>query len=213
MTEIRIFLFEDEWMCREAIQAIVDRAAGLALVGSAANAEMELETAIALKPDIVLMDLRLKGAMNGIQASRRLIRRCPDTRIIIFTHHGDDDNLRSAVQAGVSGYLLKEEISNPDILIEAIHEISRGNSYMTPAICSQILDVIRKRDDDIALGLTRREVEVLKLISAGLRNREIAAKLGIHDRTVANHVSNILYKVKAKNRTQAASIARSQGLA
>lgn len=212
MESTRIFVFEDEWMCREAIQVIIQRSPGLELIGSASNPELELEAAIGLKPDIVLMDLRLNGTVGGIKASQILLQRSPDTRVIIFTHHADNESLNAAVEAGVSGYLLKEEISNPSILVEAIHEIALGHSYMTPTICSQILRALRKRDSSNDLGLTLREVEILRLISSGKQNREVANDLQIRERTVANHVSNILFKINARNRTEAAAIAHSHGL-
>lgn len=107
---------------------------------------------------------------------------------------------------------VKEETSNPDILIQAIREVFQGNAYMTPRISAEILKVIRKPHHHNPFGLTRREFEILRLMADGLNNRAIARALIIQERTVANHVSNILFKFNAKNRTEAASIARRQGL-
>jgi two-component system, NarL family, response regulator DevR len=209
---IRVFVFEDEWMCREAIQSVIERAQGIDMVGAASTAAHAVEDATALKPDVILMDIRLQGDINGIKATEVLSRRCPEARVVIFTSFPDSDTLNAAILAGAAGYLLKEETGNPDILIQAIREVYQGNAYMTPRISAEILKVIRKPHDHNPFGLTRREFEILKLIADGLNNRAIARKLSIQERTVANHVSNILFKINAKNRTEAACIARRQGL-
>jgi DNA-binding NarL/FixJ family response regulator len=209
---IRVFVFEDEWMCREAIQAVIERTSGIEMVGAAAGAAHAVEDVTALKPDVILMDIRLQGEINGIRATEVLTRRCPDARIVIFTGFPDPDTLNAAILAGAAGYLLKEETSNPDILIQAIREVFQGNAFMTPRISAEILKVIRKPNHHNPFDLTRREFEILRLMADGLNNRAIAQELTIQERTVANHVSNILFKINAKNRTEAACIARKQGL-
>jgi DNA-binding NarL/FixJ family response regulator len=209
---IRVFVFEDEWMCREAIQSVLERTHGIEVVGAAATAAHAVEDVTALKPDVILMDIRLQGDTNGIQATEVLTRRCPEVRVVIFTSFPDSDTLNAAILAGAAGYLLKEETGNPDILVQAIREVHQGNAYMTPRISAEILKVIRKPHDHNPFGLTRREFEILSLMAEGLNNRTIARELSIQERTVANHISNILFKMNAKNRTEAASIARRQGL-
>jgi DNA-binding NarL/FixJ family response regulator len=209
---IRVFVFEDEWMCREAIRSVIERTGGIEVVGASANADHAVEDAAALNPDVILMDIRLQGEMNGVEAAEILTRRCPDARIVIFTSFPDPDTLNAAIQAGAAGYLLKEETADPDILIRAIREVYNGNAYMTPRISAEILEVIRKPKHLNPFGLTRRECEILRLMADGLNNRAIARALTIQERTVANHVSNILFKVNARNRTEAACIARKQGL-
>ena len=209
---IRVFVFEDDWMCREAIQSVIERAGGIEVVGAAARAAHATEEVAASKPDVILMDIRLQGDINGIQATEVLTQRCPEARIVIFTSFPDPDTLNAAILAGAAGYLLKEETSNPDILIQAIREVFQGNAYMTPRITAEILKVIRKPLHPNPFGLTRREFEILRLVADGLNNRAIARALTIQERTVANHVSNILFKINAKNRTEAACIARRQGL-
>ena len=209
---IRVFVFEDEWMCREAIQSVIERASGMEVVGAAAHAAHAAEDVAALKPDVILMDIRLQGGIDGIQATEILARRCPGARVVIFTSFPDPDTLNAAILAGASGYLLKEETGNPDILIQAIREVFQGNAYMTPRISAEILKVIRKPSHRNPFGLTRREFEILRLMADGMNNRTIAQTLVIQERTVANHVSNILFKINAKNRTEAVCIARKQGL-
>ena len=212
MTKINLFVFEDEWMCREAIQSVIDRTVDIELVGTAEKAEGLIKTIVTLKPDVVLMDIRLKGKISGIEATKIITKRCPNTRVIIFTNFPDSETLNAAILAGAAGYLLKEETSNPDILIQAIREVAQGNSYMTPRISAEILKVIRNRNHLKQMGLTQRELELVKLMAEGLNNREIARRLKIKERTVANHIGNILFKLNAKNRTEAVSIARNNGL-
>jgi DNA-binding NarL/FixJ family response regulator len=209
---IRVFVFEDEWMCREAIQSVIERTDGIDMVGAAADAAHAVEDVMALKPDVVLMDIRLQGDINGIQATEALAKRCPEAHIVIFTSFPDSDTLNAAILAGAAGYLLKEETGNPDILIQAIREVYQGNAYMTPRISAEILKVIRKPHHHNQFGLTRRELEILRKMADGMNNRGIARELSIQERTVANHVSNILFKINAKNRTEAACIARKEGL-
>jgi two-component system response regulator DegU len=212
MTKINLFVFEDEWMCREAIQSVIDRTVDIELVGTAEKAEGLIKTIVTLKPDVVLMDIRLKGKISGIEATKIITKRCPNTRVIIFTNFPDSETLNAAILAGAAGYLLKEETSNPDILIQAIREVAQGNSYMTPRISAEILKVIRNRNHLKQMGLTQRELELVKLMAEGLNNREIARRLKIKERTVANHIGNILFKLNAKNRTEAVCIARNNGL-
>jgi two-component system response regulator DegU len=212
MTKINLFVFEDEWMCREAIQSVIDRTVDIELVGTAEKAEGLIKTIVTLKPDVVLMDIRLKGKISGIEATKIITKRCPNTRVIIFTNFPDSETLNAAILAGAAGYLLKEETSNPDILIQAIREVAQGNSYMTPRISAEILKVIRNRNHLKQMGLTQRELELVKLMAEGLNNREIARQLKIKERTVANHIGNILFKLNAKNRTEAVCIARNNGL-
>jgi two-component system response regulator DegU len=212
MTKINLFVFEDEWMCREAIQSVIDRTVDIELVGTAEKAEDLIKTIVTLKPDVVLMDIRLKGKISGIEATKIITKRCPNTRVIIFTNFPDSETLNAAILAGAAGYLLKEETSNPDILIQAIREVAQGNSYMTPRISAEILKVIRNRNHLKQMGLTQRELELVKLMAEGLNNREIARRLKIKERTVANHIGNILFKLNAKNRTEAVCIARNNGL-
>jgi DNA-binding NarL/FixJ family response regulator len=212
MTQIAIYIFEDDWMCREAIRSVVDRTPDMELVGEADNAENALDHAIGLRPDVVLMDIRLKGGMDGIGATEALTGRCPHARVIIFTSFPDAETLHTAILSGAAGYLLKEETGDPDILIRAIREVAKGNAYMTPRMGAEVLKIIRKRQKINDFGLTRRESEILGLLSEGLNNRTIARKLNIRERTVANHISNILFKTNTGNRTEAACVARKYGL-
>lgn len=212
MAPIRVFIFEDDWMCREALVSVIGKEEGIDVIGDAEDLHEGLEKALKINPDVVLMDIRYHGENLGIEATSTIKKKLPETKVIVFTAFPDEENLRDAVKAGASGYLLKKEVQDPDTIIQAIHTVYRGNAYMTPAITAKILNVIKSLTKDREYELTKREVEILGLIADGKGNSEIANALSINIRTVANHVSNILFKMNAKNRTEAAAIARRDGL-
>jgi DNA-binding NarL/FixJ family response regulator len=120
--------------------------------------------------------------------------------------------LQGAVSAGACGFLLKKEVQDPKVIVQAIRTVHKGEGYLTPSMISKILRVVQRLSDHDKYQLTKREREILKLVVEGKDNREIAQALEIDVRTVANHVSNLLYKMNAKNRTEAAAIARREGL-
>jgi DNA-binding NarL/FixJ family response regulator len=205
---IRVFIFEDEWMCREALVAVLDKEAALEVVGTAADVGAGLTTLPETKPDVVLMDLRFNGELKGIQATRRIREMSPQTKVIIFTDFPEDVRLTEAVQAGSSGFLDKKEVQDPAILVEAIHSVHKGHAYFTNTAATKAVREIRR----LANALTDRELEVLKIMAEGADNHGIAERLGISERTVANHVSSILSKFYAKNRTEAVAVARRERL-
>ena len=213
MSPIKVFIFEDEWMVREALTSIIEKSdSELQTVGEADNAESGVKAALEAKPDVVLMDLRLKGHMSGIDAMRQLIAKQPAIKTVIFTSFPDEETLRDAVAAGAQGYLLKREVTDPAIIIKAILEVNAGHSYLTPSMTAKILDIVRKSKNDDKFNLTDREKEILGLIAEGNANKQIAGILNIDERTVANHVSRILDKMDAKNRTDAVVKARNEGI-
>lgn len=213
MPQIKVFIFEDEWMVREALSSIIEKSdSGLQIVGETDNAERGVKAALEAKPDIVLMDLRLKGPTSGIAAMRQLIAKQPAIKVIIFTGFPDEATLRNAITAGAQGYLLKQEVTDPAIIIKAILEVNAGRSYLTPAMTAKILDIVRNSKLENKFNLTDREKEILALIAEGNSNKQIAGIVDIEDRTVANHVSRILEKMGAKNRTDAVVKARNEGI-
>lgn len=212
MTPIRVFIFEDDWMCREALVSVIGKEEGIDVIGDAEDLHEGLDRALKINPDVVLMDIRYHGENLGIDATSTINKKLPETKVIVFTAFPDEENLRNAVKAGASGYLLKKEVQDPDTIVQAIHTVYRGNAYMTPAITAKILNVIKNLTKNRQYELTKREVEILRSIAEGKDNSEIANALSINIRTVANHVSNILFKMNAKNRTEAAVIARKDGV-
>jgi NarL family two-component system response regulator LiaR len=213
MSPIKVFIFEDEWMVREALTSIIEKSDfELQIVGEADNAESGVKAALEAKPDVVLMDLRLKGQISGIEAMRQLIAKQPAIKIIIFTNFPDEETLQDAVGVGARGYLLKQEVTDPAIIIKAIQEVNAGHSYLTPSMTAKILDIVRKAKNDDKFNLTDREKEILGLIAEGNANKQIAGILSIDERTVANHVSHIFCKMGAKNRTDAVVKAKNEGI-
>lgn len=209
---IKVLIFEDHWMCREALISVLGKEDGVELAGAVEDVYVGLEEAERIKPDVVLMDVLFHGEKLGIQATVELKKILPDTKVIIFTEFPDEDTLQSAIKAGASGFLLKKEVQDPDVILQAICSVHRGDAYMTPSMTAKILRVVQRLSDHDKYELTKREIEILKLITEGKDNKEIAKALEIDIRTVANHVSNLLFKMSAKNRTEAAAIARREGL-
>jgi len=210
---IRVFIFEDHWMCREALVSVLDKEESIEVAGAVGDVLAGMEECVRSKPDVVLMDVLFQGTRRGIEATGMLTKRLPATRVIIFTEFPDEETLQSAITAGAAGFLLKQEVHDPVTIAAAIRTVHHGNAYMTPSMTTKILKVVRRLSRDGSYDLTKREREILQLITEGRGNREIAGELAIDVRTVANHVSNLLFKMGAKNRTEAAAMARKAGIA
>ncbi|HDH06016.1 MAG TPA: response regulator transcription factor [Nitrospirae bacterium] len=209
---VRVFIFEDHWMCREALVSVLNKEKEVEVLGATGNVREGIEEVARTRPEVVLMDIRFHGENLGIGATSTIKDKLPETNVIIFTEFPDEDTLQSAVKAGASGFLLKREVQDPDILINAIRAVHHGDAYMTPSMTSKILKVIKRLTDNSKYELTKRELQILKLITDGNDNKKIAKELDIETRTVANHVSNILFKLNVKNRTEAAAVARKEGI-
>jgi DNA-binding NarL/FixJ family response regulator len=210
---IRVFIFEDHWMCREALVSVLGKDQDIEITGAVENAREGKGECIRSKPDVVLMDVLFHGERLGIEATSSIKEKLPETKIIIFTEFPDEETLQDAVKAGASGFLLKKEVQDPEIIANAIRTVHRGEAYLTPSMTEKILKVVKRLSQNDNYDLTKRELEVLQQIVAGKDNRGIAGELCIDIRTVANHVSNLLFKMGAKNRTEAAAIARKKGIA
>jgi DNA-binding NarL/FixJ family response regulator len=209
---IKVFIFEDHWMCREALVKVLGQEKDLAVVGAVEDVREGMEKVVKAEPDVILMDVLFKGQRLGIDATAALKKQFPEAKVIVFTEFPDEQTLRDAVTAGASGFLLKREVQAPELIVAAIRSVHRGDAYLTPSMTAKILSVVQRLAEPDRYGLTKRELEVLVLIAEGKDNKGIARLLGIDDRTVANHVSNLLFKMNAKNRTEASAIARREGL-
>jgi len=199
-------------MCREALVSVLAKAEDISLAGTFERVDEGLKAVVSSRPDVVLMDVLFKGEKLGMQATAELKQLLPETRVIIFTEFPDEETLQSAIRAGAAGFLLKTEVQDPDVILRAIRSVHRGDAYMTPSMIAKVLRVVQRLSDKDKYELTRRELEILRLIAEGNDNKGIAKMLAIDIRTVANHVSNLLFKMSAKNRTEAAAIARREGL-
>jgi DNA-binding NarL/FixJ family response regulator len=214
---IRILLADDHPVVRDGLAAILSTQPDFLVVGAAASGTEAVQAASVLHPDVVLLDIEMPG-MDGVEALKQMKAAQPAARALIFTAFDTDERIMQAVRAGAQGYLLKgaprEEVFN------AIRVVHAGGSLLHPVAASHLLRHIREgqtgsasdshQDND--KSLTSREIEVLRLLARGLQNKEISAELGVSVRTVKFHVTNILSKLNAGNRTEALSIAAQQGL-
>ena len=206
---IRILIVEDQTLMRQGLKTILDLEPGLAVAGEAADGEAGVRQALALRPDVVLMDVQMPG-LNGVEATAALCAAWPEARIIILTTFDRDDYVFQAVRSGALGYLLKD--TPAEQLIETIRRVHAGEVFIQPEIASRALRELMRPQAQVLEPLSEREREALVLLAQGLSNKEIADKLVITEGTVKNHVSSILGKLQAENRTQAAAIARQRGL-
>jgi NarL family two-component system response regulator LiaR len=208
--KIRVLIADDHTVVRKGIRALLETEPGIEVVGEAADGEDAVHRALALKPDVVLMDL-VMPKLDGVQAIRAIMERRPGVKILVLTSFAEDKRILSAIEAGALGYLLKD--SSPQDLVRAIREVHRGESALHPKVAQRLVSRLREPEEPAREELTERERKVLELIAKGLSNREIARELSISEPTVRTHVSNILRKLHLKSRTQAALYALKKGLA
>jgi len=214
MTKIRVLLADDHDLFRQGVRRLLEGSPDLEVVGEARTGQDTVRLVEELAPDIVLLDISMP-ALSGIDAARLIKTASPRTGIIILTVHADEEFLFEAIKAGAMGYLLKD--ASADELIRAIRVIYGGEGLLAPSMAAKVMrEFARTREvTDLArvlTPLTHREVEILQHVAAGLANKEIAHKLSISERTVKNHLSNIMEKLHVNSRTQAAVYALRSGL-
>lgn len=204
---ITVLLADDDVLVRQGLRVLVESAADLAVVAEAADGEEAVSLAASTRPDVVLMDVRMPG-YDGISATREITSwEPPRPRVLVLTTFDLDDIVHDALQAGADGFLLKR--STPAELIEAIRTVAAGDALISPALTRRLLAYVASRKQTapaastLVVPLTDREAEVLRCLSEGLSNAEIAAKLFIGQETVKTHVKRICAKTAARDRTQA----------
>lgn len=211
MDEIKVLIADDHTVVRKGIRALLETEPGITVVGEAADGEDAIHKALALKPDVILMDL-VMPKLDGVQAIKELREKLPEIKVLVLTSFAEDRRIVAAIEAGALGYLLKD--SSPEDLVRAIREVHRGESSLHPKVAQQLIKKLQRPAEEPEWEeLTAQERKVLALIARGLSNREIARELSISEPTVRTHVSNILRKLSLKSRTQAALYALRQGLA
>lgn len=211
---IRLMLVDDHAVVRAGLRSYLSEVAGLEVVAEAANGSEALDLLAELAgeghaPDVILMDLVMPG-IDGIQTSLRISQRHPAVKVLIMTSYSEREQVKGSLEAGVSGYLLKD--ADSDEVVSAVHAALRGELYLDAAVTRGLTEPAQPASHSLD-ALTSRERDVLSLIASGQSNRQIATRLGITERTARTHVSNLLGKLAVTSRTQAALLAVRAGLA
>lgn len=217
--DIGLLICEDQVLMRDSLRVVLDLEPGLRVVGLAGDGIEAVEQAALAHPDVILMDIKMPR-LNGVEATAAITTRMPGARVIILTTFDSDDYVFEAIKAGAMGYLLKDVPTGE--LVATIKRVAAGETFIQPTVATKLLMEYSHRgrlgsdkaftpapiDED----LSEREKDVLKLLARGASNREIADTLTLAEGTVKNHVSSILLKLHAANRTHAATLARERGL-
>jgi DNA-binding NarL/FixJ family response regulator len=214
---VRVLIVDDQALFREALATLLEVRPEICVVGEAANGAEALDRVAALRPDVVLMDLHMP-VLDGIGATRRVRVEHPDVQVLALTTFDDDEDVFAALRAGAVGYLLKDVSS--DRLVEALLAATRGESVLQPSVAAKVVARFARMTDGeaaprpqpLVVPLSERELEVLRLLAEGSSNREIASALFLAEGTVKNHVTNVLGKLGARDRTQAALRGKALGL-
>jgi DNA-binding NarL/FixJ family response regulator len=203
---IQLLLVDDQGIIREGLRSLLEAKTDLQIVGEAENGQMAVELALSLKPDVVLMDVRMP-IMDGVAATRALTEKAPDIKVLVLTTFDDDEYVTQAIRCGAKGYLLKDTPSTE--LADAIRAVHKGYTQFGPGLIEKTLGGSPSSVEPPPefAQLTPREQEVLQLIAKGCSNREIAEQLYISERTVKNHVNSVLRRLNLRDRTQVAILA------
>jgi DNA-binding NarL/FixJ family response regulator len=205
---IRVLLVDDHPVVHDGVAAVLNRTPDIRLVQSVETVDAAVAALSRYNPDIVLVDVRLRDE-DGLSAIGTLLAARPGVRIVVFSAYDVDEYVFGAIRAGARGYLLKGAASGE--LALALRKVFAGESYLSPSLSAKLVDEMQARQHGSRL-LTARQVMVLRLMAAGLSNREIAGSLAISERTVKFHVTSILNKLGADNRTQAVALAGRRGI-
>jgi DNA-binding NarL/FixJ family response regulator len=213
MESIRVLIADDHALFRDGLRALLASIPDIEVVGEAASGKEALRLAVEHQPDIILMDIQMPD-LNGIEATRQILRTSPHIGIIVLTMFQDDDTVFAAMRVGARGYVLKG--ADQGVLLRAVRAVANGESLFSPEIAARLMqffvNLAPAARSELFPELTEREREILSYIADGQTNAEIAAKLVISMKTVRNHVSNIFSKLQVADRTQAAIRAREAGL-
>lgn len=208
MKPLQLMLVDDHEVVRLGLKTLIQRYDAIKVIAEAGSEAEAVKKAADLRPDIVLMDIRLNQG-SGIEACRRITSKLPETKVIMLTSYAEEELLFDAIRAGASGYVLKQVGTND--LIHTIEAVARGESTLDPSLTQKLFtamrDSLRQREKSAFEGLTQQEMQVLALIMEGKTNKEIAAELYLSPGTARNYVSNVLSKLSVSNRAEAAAYA------
>jgi two-component system response regulator NreC len=197
-SRIRILIADDHALIREGTRVVIDRQSGWEVCGQASNGREAVDQAVALKPDVVLLDMTMPE-LNGLDAAVQIMRKVPGTEVALLSAYGSEDLIRSAFEAGVKSFILKTEAE--DFLVEAIKSLARHERFLTPRVSQILFSELLERpkgggaESEPAERLTPREREVVQFLTEGKTNKEVAEKLQISVRTAENHRANVLRKL------------------
>ncbi len=212
--QFRVLLVDDHEIVRRGLKTVLQERPDITVVGEAGTMQGGIDETVRLRPDVVIMDLRLPDG-SGVEACREIRSKAPDAKVIILTSYADEDALFAAIMAGASGYVLKD--LDPTRLQEAIVTVGRGGSLLDPKMATTVLErvrtgAVRHPADDAFSTLSPQEDRILVFIGEGLTNREIAEQLSLSEKTIKNYVSQIYSKLHVQRRSQAAAIATERRL-
>jgi NarL family two-component system response regulator LiaR len=210
---MKVIICDDQAIVRDGLEMLLKLEPDINVVGTAEDGASAVEMVAKESPDLVLMDLKMP-VMNGVEATRQIRAKYPEVKVLVLTTYDDDEWVFDAIQAGASGYLLKD--TPRDEVVKVIRGTVSGKVYLDPSVAGKVLDQVSSRQTQlptlITSKLTEREIEVLRLLAKGLNNKDISERLFLSEGTVRNHVSTILAKLGVSDRTQAAVIALQHGL-
>lgn len=202
----RVLIVDDHEVVREGLRTLLSRREGMEVVGQAGTVAESISLAQKMKPDVIVMDVRLPDG-SGIEACREIREAQPDTKVIILTSYADEEAVFASILAGAAGYVLKQ--TRGAVLADAIAAAARGESLLDSAVTQKVLERMRKanerKENDPIDALTEQEHKILVLIAEGKTNKEIAQEVFLSDKTVKNYVSNILNKLNLRRRSEAAA--------
>jgi two-component system, NarL family, response regulator DevR len=204
---LSLLIVDDHEIVRIGLRTVLNLVSGMHVVGECATGMEAVREAVRLKPDIVLLDIRLSDR-SGVEVCRDILAECPDTRVLFLTSYADDETILSAVVSGAQGYVLKD--ASTSILIEALRTIGTGQSLLDPKVTTQALSILRARysgdPKTKPYSLSPQEERVLKLVADGKTNKEIAVVMGLSDKTVKNYLANVYDKLHVTRRSQATAV-------
>jgi DNA-binding NarL/FixJ family response regulator len=208
---VKVLIADDQTLFRSGLARLLEEDPRVQVVGQAVDGADVVKRAAALKPDVVLMDLKMPG-VDGVEATRRIASELPEIKVLVLTTFDADSYVLQALRAGASGYVLKD--SQPAAIVSSILAVTAGERVMATAVANRVLDMLTgtTTTKEFYDGLTAREIEILKLLATGQPNKQIARRLGISEKTVRNHVSHMYEKLQIYDRSQAVLYAVRKGL-